>query len=239
LVLREPRKLTRVDIPVPDPGPDGAVLRVEACGLCGTDHEQFSGLMFPGFGFVPGHETVGIVESIGPGAASRFDVGVGDRVAVEVFQSCRTCDRCEAGEYRQCLNHGMVDMYGFTPLDKDPGLWGGYSTHQYLSPDTMLLPVPDSLDSVVATLFNPVGAGIRWAVDVPGTFPGDTVVVMGPGIRGLAAAAAAREAGAGFVMVTGLGDRDAPRLAAAADFGADLAVDVSETDPVKALREST
>jgi alcohol dehydrogenase len=62
---------------------------------------------------------------------------------------------------------------------------------------------------------------------------------MGPGIRGLAAAAAVREAGAGFVMVTGLGPRDAPRLAAAAAFGADLVVDVAGTDPVRALRDAT
>jgi len=214
-------------------------VRVEACGLCGTDHEQYTGHLPAGFAFVPGHETVGLIESIGPQATERFGVEVGDRVAVEVFQSCRACDRCEAGSYRHCRQHGMSDMYGFVPVDKSPGLWGGYATHQYLSPDSMVLPVPESLDPVLATLFNPIGAGIRWGVTVPGTREGDTVVVMGPGIRGLAAAAAVREAGAGFVMVTGLGERDAPRLAAAADFGADLAVDVAVTDPVQALRDAT
>lgn len=238
LVLRDPRRLERTTLPVPDPGPDGAVVRVEACGLCGTDHEQFTGHLPAGFAFVPGHETVGVIESIGPQASERFGVRAGERVAVEVFQSCRSCDRCQAGNYRHCRHHGLGDMYGFVPVDTSPGLWGGYATHQYLSPDSMVLPVPDSLEPVLATLFNPVGAGIRWGVTVPGTREGDTVVVMGPGIRGLAAAAAVREAGAGFVMVTGLGERDAPRLAAAADFGADLAVDVAETDPVQALRDS-
>jgi alcohol dehydrogenase len=91
----------------------------------------------------------------------------------------------------------------------------------------------------VATLFNPIGAGIRWGVTVPGTAPGDVVAVLGPGIRGLSACAAAKEAGAGFVLVTGAGARDAERLALAADFGADLAVDVTTTDPVAALREAT
>jgi alcohol dehydrogenase len=60
--------------------------------------------------------------------------------------------------------------------------------------------------------------------------------VLGCGIRGLSAAAAAKEAGAGFVMVTGAGERDHPRLAEAARFGADLAVDVTAEDPVARLR---
>jgi alcohol dehydrogenase len=103
----------------------------------------------------------------------------------------------------------------------------------------MLLAVPDALDPVVASLFNPLGAGIRWAVEVPELRKGAVVAILGPGIRGLCAAAAAKEAGAGYVMVTGLGPRDAPRLALAPRFGADLAVDVGTDDPVKALRTAT
>jgi alcohol dehydrogenase len=88
-------------------------------------------------------------------------------------------------------------------------------------------------------MFNPLGAGIRWGVTVPGTRPGDVVAVLGPGIRGLSACAAAKHAGAGYVMVTGRGARDAPRLAVASEFGADLAVDVDTVDPVRALRDHT
>ena len=101
-------------------------------------------------------------------------------------------------------------MYGFQSTEVAPALWGGYATHQYLGPDSMLLPVPDGLDPVLATVFNPLGAGIRWGVTVPGTKPGDVVAVLGPGIRGLATACAAKEAGAAFVMVTGRGYRDHP-----------------------------
>ena len=226
-------------LPVPAIADDDGLLRVEACGLCGTDHEQYTGALPAGFAFVPGHEAVGVVEAIGSRAAQRWGVAVGDRVAVEVFQSCGECERCTSGVYRRCVRHGMGDMYGFIPVDKAPGLWGGYAELQYLGPDSMLLPVPASLDPVVATLFNPLGAGIRWGVTVPGTKPGDVVAVLGPGVRGLAACAAAKEAGAHFVMVTGLGPRDGDRLALAAQFGADLAVDVATTDPAAALREAT
>jgi alcohol dehydrogenase len=239
LVLEAPRQLAPRSIALPDVGDDDALLRVEACGLCGTDHEQFTGLLPGPYGFIPGHETVGVIEAIGRDASARWGVGAGDRVAVEVFQSCRTCDACAGGEYRRCERHGLATMYGFVSVDTAPSLWGGYATHQHLSADSLLLPVPSSLDPVLATLFNPLGAGIRWGVTVPGTHEGDVVAILGPGVRGLSAVAACREAGASFVMVTGAGERDAPRLEMASRFGADLVVDVTADDPVRALRTAT
>jgi len=238
-VLEAPRRLSLQPFAVPDIGDDDSLVRVAACGLCGTDHEQYSGALPAGFAFVPGHETVGVIEKLGPKAAARWGVAVGDLVAIEVFQSCRACSACRSGQYRRCERHGIGDMYGFIPAERAPGLWGGYAEYQYLSPDSMVLPVPAGLDPVVATLFNPLGAGIRWGVTVPATKPGDVVAVLGPGVRGLSAAAAAKEAGAGFVMVIGLGPRDAERLRLAPRFGADLVVDTAGSDPVKALRQAT
>ena len=238
LVLTAPRSFEQRRFELPDLGAADGLLRVEACGLCGTDHEQYSGDLVSHHAFIPGHEVVGVVEQLGPAAAERWGVDAGQRVAVEVFQSCRTCDECLAGNYRRCASNGMATMIGFTDADTPPGLGGGYATHLYLGPDSMLLPVPDALDPITATIFNPLGAGIRWGVEVPGTEPGDVVAVLGPGIRGLCAAAAAKEAGAGFVMITGLGERDAERLAIAPAFGADLVVDVAETDPNTALRNA-
>jgi alcohol dehydrogenase len=239
LTLEGPRRLVERELPLPDVGDDDGILRVEACGLCGTDHELYTGTLPGPFPFVPGHESVGVVEAVGDSAAERWGVQVGDRVALEVMQSCGECDKCAAGDYRLCRRHGLSDMYGLVSVDKAPGLWGGYATHQYLAPDSTLLPVPAVLDPVVATLFNPLGAGIRWGVTVPGTKAGDVVAVLGPGVRGLAACAAAKEAGAAFVMVTGVAPHDEERLALAKAFGADLAVDVATTDPVKAVRRET
>ena len=238
-VLEAPRRLVTRNFPLPEIGDDDGLLRVEACGLCGTDHEQYTGHLPAGFAFVPGHETIGTVEAVGARAAERWGIDPGDRVAVEVFLSCRACDPCRRGEYRRCDRHGLAGMYGLQPADRAPGLWGGYGEFQYLAPDSMLLPVPEGLDPVLATAFNPLGAGVRWAATLPGTGPGDVVAVLGPGIRGLSSCVAAKEAGAGFVMVTGYGERDAPRLALASDFGADLAVDVATTDPATALKDAT
>jgi alcohol dehydrogenase len=239
LVLDRPRVLERRTFEIPDVHDDSGILAIEACGLCGTDHEEYTGLLPAPYGFIPGHEVVGVVEAAGDAALERWGVDVGDRVAVEVFMSCGECPECLGGTYRRCARHGLADMYGFIDVDKGPGLWGGYATHLHLAPDALLLPIPVGLDPIVATLFNPLGAGIRWGVEIPQTRPGDIVVVLGPGIRGLCAAAAVKSAGAGFVMVTGLGPRDAPRLAAAERFGADLAVDVADDDPVRRLEEAT
>jgi alcohol dehydrogenase len=239
LVLDTPRHFEQRDLTLPEIGDDDALLRVEACGLCGTDHEQFTGDLFPGFAFVPGHESVGVIEQIGTRAAARWNVRRGDRVAVEVFMSCRECDPCRSGAYRRCTRHGLADMYGCIPVERAPGLWGGYAQYQYLAPDSMLLPIGAALDPVVATLFNPLGAGIRWAVTLPETAPGAIAVVLGPGVRGLSAAAALKHAGAQFVMVTGRGKRDKQRLAIAKEFGADVVVDVDREDAARALRAAT
>ncbi|HVT77417.1 MAG TPA: zinc-binding dehydrogenase [Acidimicrobiales bacterium] len=236
LVLEAARDLRTRELPLPEIGDDDGLLRVEACGLCGTDHEQFTGAIPVFAPYVPGHEIVGIVEAAGDAALARWGVSIGQRVAVEVFMSCRACDACAAGDYRHCAAHPFPEFYGNVPVERSPGLWGGYAEYVYLHRDAVLLPVPDGLDPELATAFNPLGAGIQWGVNVPGTKAGDVVAVLGPGIRGLSAAAAAKDAGASFVMVTGAGERDAARLEMARRFGADLVVDVTEEDPVRALR---
>ena len=129
-----------------------------------------------------------MIEEVGARGRGRWGVPAGDRVAVEVFQSCRDVRGvpCRAST-AAASGTASRDMYGFIAVDRAPGLWGGYAEHQYLAPDAMVLPVPDGLDPVAATLFNPLGAGIRWGVTVPDTQPGDVVAVLGPGVRGLAA----------------------------------------------------
>ncbi len=239
LVLKAPKELVLEEFDLPTIGDDDALIEVEACGLCGTDHEQYSGILPTGGPTIPGHETVGRVTEIGETASKRFNVKCGDLVAVEVFQSCRKCDNCTNNDYRHCKEHGIFDMYGFIPVSKAPGLWGGYATHLYASKDAMLIKIPESLDPQLATLFNPLGAGIRWAVEVPETKKGDIVAILGPGIRGIAGLVATKQAGAKFVMVTGYGERDRKRLEYAKLFGADLVVDTQTQDPVKELRSAT
>jgi alcohol dehydrogenase len=235
LVLTGPGRLERREFPLGDLRPGEAWLRVEACGLCGTDHEQFTGALRTGSAFVPGHEMIGTIERLTPEAETARSLNAGDRVAVEVFQACGECEYCVRSESMLCERHGLRDMYGGTPIDVAPALWGGYATHAIVSRDARLHRIPAGLDPVDATLFNPLGAGLRWAVTLPQLEPGGVVAVLGPGIRGLCSVVAAAKAGAGFILLTGSGPGDARRLELGQALGA-VAVDVTAEDPVNSLR---
>jgi threonine dehydrogenase-like Zn-dependent dehydrogenase len=108
----------------------------------------------------------------------------------------------------------------------------------YLDPNAVVHKVDPTLPPETAVMFNPLGAGFRWAVEIPKTGPGDTVVIMGPGQRGLASVLACREAGADRIIVTGL-EADARKLELARAFGADATIDVQNEDPRERIRELT
>jgi alcohol dehydrogenase len=118
------------------------------------------------------------------------------------------------------------------------GLWGGYSTHLTLTADSIVLPVASSLDPVDATLFNPLGAGIRWGATLGQVGPGATTAVLGPGLRGLYAVVAMKRAGARFTMLTGAGPQDHGRLEVGRRMGADLVVDVTTQDARTVLKQA-
>ncbi|HUO05045.1 MAG TPA: zinc-binding dehydrogenase [Candidatus Binataceae bacterium] len=239
VVQTGPHKLEIREFPLPEIGADDGLLRMEACGICGSDYEQyegaFGGIRYP---VIPGHEPLGIIEKIGPAAAKRWQVKEGDRVAVEVMLPCGFCEQCRSGQYRLCFGKGRMSAYGYTSCKEPPALWGGYAEYMYLDPHTVLHKVSHKIAPEIAVLFNPLGAGIRWAVQMPGTTIGDSIVILGPGQRGLASVVAAREAGADKIIVTGL-KRDAKKLALALEFGATHAVNADEVDPVVAVRDIT
>jgi threonine dehydrogenase-like Zn-dependent dehydrogenase len=128
--------------------------------------------------------------------------------------------------------------HGYVGLDRAPGLWGGYADYMYLDPCSIVHKMRADLPASLAVMFNPLGAGFRWAVEIPKTGPGDTVLILGPGQRGLASVIAARAAGAERIIVTGLG-RDAAKLALAKELGADATIDVEQEGVARRVRELT
>jgi len=235
MVQTEVRKLEAREFPVPDVTDDTAILRVDACGICGSDYEQYEGVLRTPMPAIPGHEPLGTITEIGDGAARRWGVEVGDRVAVETMLSCRYCDECLAGRYHLCQRR---EIYSYVPLDKGHGLWGAYSQTMVLDPRSVVHKIDATLPPEIAVLFNPLGAGFRWAVEIPGTGPGTSVLILGPGQRGLASVLACREAGARQILVTGLA-ADAEKLALARAFGADATIDVENESAKRRVRELT
>lgn len=235
MVQTGPKKIERMDLPIPEITADTALMRVEACGICGSDYEQYEGVINMPMKVIPGHEPIGYIEAIGDNAARRWGVNVGDRVAVETMISCRFCPPCLGGKYHLCENRRI---YSYIPIDQGAGLWGGYAEYMYLDPNTILHKLDKTLPTEIAVMFNPLGAGFRWAVEIPQTKPGDTVVIMGPGQRGLSSVAAVKEAGAAKVIVTGL-EADRPKMAIAKLFGADHTIDVQNEKAKEKVKEYT
>ena len=235
IVQTGPRKLEARDLPLPEIGDEDALLRIEACGICGSDVEQYHGALPLPFPLIPGHEPLGIVEKIGDRAATRWGVDVGDRVAVETMLPCKFCKECLTGRYHLCRTRRI---YSYIPLDQAPGLWGAYAEYMYVAPNSVVHKMDPDLPPEIAVLFNPLGAGFRWAVEIPDTQPGQSVVILGPGQRGLASVMACRHVGAGTIVVTGL-EADAPKRALARDFGANVTVDVENEDARARILEAT
>ena len=221
-----PKQIEMREFPRPTIGPDDGLIRVEANGICGSDVETYRGhLGMNPKPFIPGHEPMGIVEEIGDEAAKRFGVEPGDRVALEVVVPCRQCADCLTGRYQACRNRKYG--HGVTGIDVEPVLWGGFAEYMYLSPTSVVHKIDKTLPAEVAAMYNPMGAGVRWAVHLGEVGLGDTLVVLGAGQRGLMAVIAAKAAGAGRIIVTGL-ESDAHKLALAKEFGADHTVVVGE-----------
>jgi threonine dehydrogenase-like Zn-dependent dehydrogenase len=222
---------------VPKVGADEALLRIEACGLCGSDVEQYKGhfvekgiVRYP---VIPGHEPVGILEEVGADAARRWKLRAGDRVAIEPHISCGTCARCLAGAYNLCksVRADGLPAYGFLPLDFGHGLWGGYAQYMHLHPRTILHRIPRHMPLALATLYQCLAAGVRWSVQVPKTALGDRVLILGCGQRGLGSVIACREAGASMIVVTGLA-RDRFKLDLARGLGASDVIVADKEDTV-------
>ncbi len=235
MVLTAPGKLQAMDLPVPDITDTTARLRIEACGICGTDCEQFAtglGLPMP---HIPGHEPLGIIDDVGDSAAKRWGVQVGDRVAVETLLACHLCRRCLAGEYHLCQTR---DVYSTIPLDAGHGLWGAYAQYMMLDERSILHPMDKQIPAEIGVMYNPLGAGFRWAVEVPDMGYGDSILIMGPGQRGLAAVIAAKSVGAGEIIVTGL-EADAAKLKLARLYGATHTIDVENDNLKERIRDIT
>jgi threonine dehydrogenase-like Zn-dependent dehydrogenase len=219
IVQHGPGRLELSELAVPEIDDDSALLRVEACGICGTDVEQYAGLIPARFPLVPGHEPVGVIDRIGERASARWGVKTGDRVAVENYLPCAHCTPCLEGRYPRCEGREGNFGYGHIGLAHPPGIWGAFSEYMHLDPASILHPLSPDVPASVATLFNPLGAGYRWAIEI-------------------AAAIAARAAGAEHVIMTGLSS-DAHKLQLARRLGVDDVVDVEADDTFTRVFELT
>jgi L-iditol 2-dehydrogenase len=231
LVVHAPDRFSVEDVPRPEPGENEVLCKVHAVAICGTDphiiHGDYPGFWPKEFPFVPGHEWAGEVVEVGPGA-ERFGWHPGTRVAGTSHAGCGFCRKCVEGRYNLCENYGdeaVHRQYGHYTQ----GSYAEYVVHSIAS----VFPIPESLGYDEAAMLDPISIALH-TVKRGGHAPGDTVVVVGPGVMGLLVAECARALGAGRVIVVGRGER----LAKAAELGNET-VDFSARDPVAGVRELT
>jgi threonine dehydrogenase-like Zn-dependent dehydrogenase len=239
-VLTGPRQIDIRELAVPEVRGDNAILRVEVTGVCGVDWPAYSQSRADRFPvpIILGHEIVGRIERIGAEAKQKWGVKEGDRVAMEEYAPCGRCSYCSSGHYYLCGGLRMPIMYGFTSMNVGPGLWGGFSQFVYLDPNSRLHKLSDAVPTRIAPLYIPISNGIRWVQREGGIGIDDTIVILGPGQLGLACVIAAKEAGAGCIIITGR-NSDASRLAVAKQLGAHHVINIDVDDPVERVSAIT
>jgi threonine dehydrogenase-like Zn-dependent dehydrogenase len=222
-VLADVGTLALVERPAPAlERPDGVLLDVECCGLCGTDLHILS--KPPGHpatvGVVLGHEFVGVVAEVG---ADVTGLRPGQRVVVAANVSCGQCVWCRRGLRNACeafTTHGIFDDGGLAP--------------RVAVPAVNCFPIADHVPSHVAALAEPLSTVVNGA-RLASVFPGETAAVIGAGAIGLMFTALLRLAGATVIVI----EPAERRAALARALGAARVVNPAEEDPARVVRELT
>lgn len=230
-VTRDWNDIRIEEVPVPALEPGEVLVRVGACGICGTDLKIVAGVYKgswpPALPFIQGHEWAGTVAALGVGVTG---LQVGDRVAAENHKGCGTCANCRRGRYNLCevaRSKGKAyKLYGHSAQ----GAFADYAAR----PAGLLHKLPDAVSFEEGTIVNQGALGLH-AIRRCRIEPGDTVAVIGPGLVGLITVQLAKAVGATRVIVAGRG----PRLELAKELGADDVVDISTTDTVEGIRALT
>jgi L-iditol 2-dehydrogenase len=227
LLLSEYSHLELADLPQPEPGPGEVLIRVAACGICGSDvhgYDGTSGRRIPPI--VMGHEAAGLVTATGPGV-TRF--APGDRVTFDSTVYCGECAFCRAGQVNLCDNRQVIGV-----SCGDYRRNGAFA--EYIAvPERILYPLPETMSFPEAAMLEAVSVALH-AVRVSEAKPGQSALVIGAGMIGLLTLQAARAAGCTPVFIA---DIDATRLELASKLGADQALHLSGPELTQAVQAQT
>lgn len=237
-----PGKTEFWEYPMPEIPDDGAVMKVDVAGICGTDVKLYAKPPSEA-PVIMGHENIGTIAKAGRRFVERKGVQEGDLVFVEHYLPCFKCQWCHLGEYRHCAatdwrcNPNAL-RYGYTAAGIAPHLWGGFAQFMYLPWNAVVHKVPAGVSAELAGIVTPMSNGIEWALFDCGVGYHSTVLVQGPGQQGLSQTVACKQAGASLIIVTGT-SRDTKRLEVAKALGADYVIDVDKEDPLTQIMKIT
>ncbi|NEU31362.1 alcohol dehydrogenase catalytic domain-containing protein [bacterium LRH843] len=213
------------------------LVKVEMCGVCGSDLHIFQGDWGEPYPLIPGHEFIGRVEELGENAAFHHNVKLGDRVAIEMILPCGTCKPCRAGLYNLCvMDQKEGRQYGCNiSTGRKPSLFGGWAEYLYVPKQAIVHRIPEHVPLRRAVLTEPLAVAVR-AVNLTPPRLGDSVVVVGAGPIGLMTVVAAKAAGAYPVIL--IGSRE-ERLSLGSELGADFVIDYRNENVQERLEQLT
>lgn len=227
LLMKEYNKLELADMPVPKPGPDEVLIRVAACGICGSDVHGFdgsTGRRIPPI--VMGHEAAGTVAAVGEDV-SGFQAG--DRVTFDSTLYCGDCFFCRRGDMNLCDNRQVLGVS-----------CGEYRRHgafaEYVAvPARILYHLPSNMPFEQAAMLEAISVALH-GVRVANVEPGQSALVIGAGMIGLLTMQAAKIAGCSPVTIA---DIDAGRLERAKSLGADRTIHATGAELVGEVLRAT
>lgn len=227
LLLTEYKQLEYTDMPEPEIGEGDLLVRVNSCGVCGSDVHGFdgsSGRRIPPL--IMGHEAAGVVESVG---ARVSDFTAGDRVTFDSTVSCGDCFFCHSGRINLCDNRMVLGV-----SCEDYRRHGAFAEYVAI-PQQIAYKLPEDLPFEQAALVEAVSVAVH-AVNQTRLPLGASVAAVGAGMIGLLTIQAIRAAGAGKIIAIDLVDE---RLQTAAELGADQTINASQADAVEAVHAAT
>ncbi len=210
-------------VPVPRPGPGEALVRVEACGVCGSD--ALTWYVERKAPVVLGHEPAGIVVEVGEGVARP---ALGERVFIHHHAPCMACEECRRGLWSSCATWRASRL--------DPGGFAEYVRVPAVNLERDTLPLPEAMSFETATFIEPLACCIRAVRRQGAVAEGDVALIVGLGAMGQLMLQLARAYGARLVAAS---DFLPDRRALALELGADHAFDPAADDPAAALRALT
>lgn len=226
-VMRGIGRVGTMDKPIPEPGPDDAIVRTTAALICTSDTHTVNGAIGDRHDLTLGHEAVGVIHALG---SNVIGFKTGQRVAVNAITPCYHCIDCLRGYTSQC--EGMLGGWKFANV-KDGNMAEYFHVN---NAQANLAPIPDDLtDEQAVYCCDMLSTGFVGAehANIP---IGGTVAVFAQGPVGLMATVGARLLGAGMVI----GVESIPnRQKLARRYGADHVIDHTRADPVEAIRELT
>ena len=213
------------DVSKPRLEPDGILVKVKACGICGSDMHPYrvGGLIRPGT--IMGHEFSGDVVEVG---ANVQDIKEGDRVTAAGYLPCGECYWCQRKQYYRCFKMQLLG-YEF------PGAFAEYVSVPLALLNMTVFMLPDEVTYKEGATVEPLSVGAH-AVRMAEPSATDTVVILGAGMIGQCAMQVFKAMGAAKVIVCEIGKK---RLEVAKATGADVVINAAEEDPIDGVREAT